>query len=192
MTEDIITTLSRVPDPVIARNLLRLQGPFRRCAAGREQLWGTLCLTAAFASPKQLRVSCVLIDATIGKHIWAERFDGAMEDVFDLQDRITSSIVATIYPKMLAAEIARAQAKPTDNLRAYDLYLRALAEIRENTESSTNRALELLDRAIAADPQFSSAYGFVACANWNRFVYSWGSIAEAKERGYERPGWPSS
>jgi tetratricopeptide (TPR) repeat protein len=142
-------------------------------------------IPAANREPNTLRVSCVLIDATIGKHIWAERFDGAMEDVFDLQDRITSSIVATIYPKMLAAEIARAQAKPTDNLSAYDLHLRAIAEIRENTESSTSQALELLNRAIAADPRFSAAYGSVASVHWNRLLFGWGSIAEAKARGYE-------
>ena len=76
-----------------------------------------------------LRINCVLIDATSGKHLWAERYDGVLEDVFDLQDRITSSIVATITPRMMTAEIARAQAKPTDNLSAYDLYLRAIAEI---------------------------------------------------------------
>jgi tetratricopeptide (TPR) repeat protein len=108
-----------------------------------------------------------------------------MADVFDLQDRITSSIVATIYPKVLTAEIARAQAKPTDNLSAYDLYLRALAAIRENTEGSINQALELLDRAIAADQQFSSAYGSVANAHWNRMINGWGSIAEAKAHGFE-------
>jgi tetratricopeptide (TPR) repeat protein len=127
----------------------------------------------------------VLIDATSGKQLWAERYDGAMEDVFDLQDRITSSIVATIYPKVVTAEIARAQAKPTDNLSAYDLYLRAVAGVRDNTESSTSQALQLLERAIAADPQFSSAYGFLANAHWNRLLNGWGSIDEAKARGYE-------
>jgi tetratricopeptide (TPR) repeat protein len=81
--------------------------------------------------------------------------------------------------------MARAQAKPTDNLSAYDLYLRAIAEIRENTESSTNQALELLNRAIAADPRFSAAYGTVASVHWNRLLFGWGSIAEAKARGYE-------
>ena len=107
-----------------------------------------------------LRISCVLIDATSGKQIWAERYDGAMEDVFDLQDKITSSIVATIGSKVLRAEITRAQKKPTDNLSAYDLYLRALAAISPSrTESSVNQAVELLQRAIAADQLFSSAYG---------------------------------
>ena len=118
--------------------------------------------TAAFAvAGNTLRVSCVLVDATSGKHIWAERYDGTVENVFDLQDRITSSIVATIQPEVQRAEIARAQAKPTNNLSAYDLYLRAIAAISpEPTESSINEALVLLERAINADPKFSAAYGW--------------------------------
>ena len=99
----------------------------------------------------------MLIDATSGKHIWAERYDGTMEDVFDLQDRITSSIVATIEPKVLTAEIVRAQAKPTSNLSAYDLYLRAVAAIESGpTESLINEAFMLLERAVGADPKFTS------------------------------------
>ena len=188
MTEDIITTLSRVPTfVVIARNS---SYAYKGRSVDVRQVGGELGARYVLdgslrIAGNTLRINCVLIDATSGKHLWAERYDGVLEDVFDLQDRITSSIVATVTPRMMAAEIARAQAKPTDNLSAYDLYLRAIAEIRENTESSISQALELLDRAIAADPRFSSAYGFVACAHWNRFIYSWGSIAEAKARGYE-------
>jgi tetratricopeptide (TPR) repeat protein len=112
--------------------------------------------------------------------------DGAMEDVFDLQDKITSSIVATITPKVIGAEITRAQAKPTDNLNAYDLYLRALAGIGPDpTESSLNHAVELLQRAIAADPQFATAYGSLASAYWNRVMHGWGSIDEALRQGFE-------
>jgi TolB-like protein len=188
IVEDIITTLSRIPDfVVVARNSsYSYKGRSVDVRQVGSELGARYVLDGSLRiAGNTLRISCVLIDATSGKHLWAERYDGAMEDVFDLQDRITSSIVATIYPKMLTAEIARAQAKPTDNLSAYDLYLRAIAGIRENTESSTNQALELLDRAIAADPRFSAAYGFVACAHWNHMQNAWGSIDDAKARGYE-------
>jgi adenylate cyclase len=188
MTEDIITTLSRLPNfVVIARNSsYAYKGRSVDVRQVGSELGARYLLDGSLRiAGNTLRVSCVLIDATSGKQIWAERYDGVLEDVFDLQDRITSSIVATIYPKMLAAEIARAQAKPTDNLSAYDLYLRAMAALRERTESSISQALELLDRAIAADPQFSSAYGYVACAHWIRVSDEWSSIAEAKARGYE-------
>jgi hypothetical protein len=86
---------------------------------------------------------------------------------------------------MLSAEIARVQAKLTANLSAYDLYLRALAAVRERTESSISQALELLERAIASDPRFSAAYGFVASAHWNRLLFGWGSIADAKAPGFK-------
>jgi TolB-like protein/class 3 adenylate cyclase len=188
MTEDIITTLSRIPTfVVIARNsTYAYKGRSVDVRQVGSELGARYVLDGSLRiAGNTLRINCVLIDATSGKHLWAERYDGVLEDVFDLQDRITSSIVATITPRMMAAEIARAQAKPTDNLSAYDLYLRAIAELRENRESSTSQALELLNRAIAADPQFSAAYGFVASAHWNRVLYGWGSIADAKARGYE-------
>jgi TolB-like protein/class 3 adenylate cyclase len=188
MTEDIITTLSRLPNfVVIARNSSYVyKGRSVDVRQVGSELGARYILDGSLRiAGNTLRISCELIDATSGKHLWAERYDGAMEDVFDLQDRITSSIVATITPKMVTAEIARAQAKPTDNLSAYDLYLRAVAGVRDDTESSTSQALQLLERAIAADHQFSSAYGFLANAHWNRLLNGWGSIDEAKARGYE-------
>jgi TolB-like protein/class 3 adenylate cyclase len=187
MTEDIITTLSRIPAfVVIARNsTYAYKGRSVDVRQIGSELGARYVLDGSLRiAGNTLRISCVLIEAMSGKQLWAERYDGVLEDVFDLQDRITSSIVATIYPKMLGAEIARAQAKPTDNLSAYDLFLRAIEDIRENTESSISRALELLDRAIAADPRFSSAHAFVACAHWNRALYGWGSTTEATARGY--------
>ena len=136
MVEGIIATLSRIPDfVVIARNS---SYSYKGRSVDVRQVGSELGVRYVVdgsirVAGNTLRISCVLIDATSGKHIWAERYDGAMEDVFDLQDRITSSIVATIQPEVLTAEIARAQAKPTDNLSAYDLYLRALAAIFEPT-----------------------------------------------------------
>jgi TolB-like protein/class 3 adenylate cyclase len=188
MVEDIITTLSRIPSfVVIARNS---SYSYKGRSVDVRQIGSELGVRYVVdgsirIAGNMLRISCVLIDATSGKHIWAERYDGAMKDVFDLQDRITSSIVATIGPKIMTAEIARAQAKPTDNLSAYDLYLRAVSAIYERTESSISHALELLHRAIAADQQFAAAYGLMANAYWNRIINGWGSIAEAKARGYE-------
>ena len=188
VVEDIIGTLSRVPTyMVIARNSsYSYKGRSVDVRQIGSELGVRYVLDGSIRSAgDRLRINCVLIDATSGKQVWADRYDGSMEDVFNLQDKITSSIVATISSQMFKAEITRAQAKPTGNLSAYDLYLRAMAAIRERTESSTSQALELLDRAIAADRQFSSAYGFVACAHWVRMSDGWSSIAEAKARGYE-------
>src|SRR5262249_49375670 len=91
----------------------------------------------------------------------------------------------TIQPNVQRAEIALAQAKPTDNLSAYDLYLRALSAIFEPSESSISEALVLLDRATTVDKKFSAAYGLEASAHWTRIMNGWGSIAEEKARGYE-------
>ena len=187
VVEDIVTTLSRIPSlVVIPRNSSYLYKDrsvdVRQVGSelgARYVLDGSIRIAGS-----RLRISCVLIDATSGKQIWAERYDGAMEDVFDLQDKITSSIVATIGSKVLRAEITRAQTKPTGNLSAYDLYLRAFAGISPSrTESSVNQAVELLQRAIAADQLFSSAYGLLACAHWFRLASGWGSIEEAKTHG---------
>jgi adenylate cyclase len=189
VVEEIITTLSRIPNlMVIARAssyLYKGRSVDVRQAGSelgvRYVLDGSIQIAGA-----RLRISCELIDATSGRHLWADRYDGTIEDVFDLQDKITSSIVATITPRVMRAEIARAQAKPTDNLSAYDLYLRALAEIGPDpTESSLNHAVELLQRAIAADPRFAPAYGTLASAYWTRLNYGWGSVDEALRQGFE-------
>ena len=189
MVDDIITTLSRIPNfLVIARNSsYSYKGRSVDVRQIGSELGVRYVLDGSIRSAgNRLRINCVLIDATSGNHIWAERYDGAIEDVFDLQDSITSSIVATIYPQLMSSEITRAQAKPTNNLTAYDLYLRAIPGIIPGaTESSISEALMLLDRAIAADPQFSSAYAYVARAHWGRLHQGWGSSREAKARGYE-------
>ena len=78
----------------------------------------------------RLRITGQLIDAATGAHLWADRFDGALEDVFDLQDQITINVVGAVAPKLEQAEIDRARRKPTENLDAYDLYLRGLSTIR--------------------------------------------------------------
>ncbi len=189
MVDDIITILSRIPNfLVIARNSsYSYKGRSVDVRQIGSELGVRYVLDGSIRSAgNRLRINCVLIDATSGNHIWAERYDGAIEDVFDLQDSITSSIVATIYPQLLSSEITRAQAKPTSNLTAYDLYLRAIPGIVPvATENSISEALMLLDRAIAADPQFSSAYAYVARAHWGRLHQGWGSGREAKARGYE-------
>jgi len=187
VVEDIVITLSRIPSlVVIPRNSSYL---YKDRSVDVRQVGGELGARYVLdgsirIAGSTLRISCVLIEATSGRHIWAERYDGAMEDVFDLQDKITSSIVATIGSKVLRAEIARAQTKPTGNLNAYDLYLRAFAGISPSpTESSVNQAVELLQRAIAADQLFSSAYGLLACAHCLRLAHGWSSIEEAKTHG---------
>ena len=81
----------------------------------------------------RVRISGQLIDTATGAHLWADRFDGALEDIFDLQDQVTASVVGAIAPKLEQAEIERARRKPTENLDAYDYYLRGLASVHQWT-----------------------------------------------------------
>jgi adenylate cyclase len=108
----------------------------------------------------RVRITGQLIDAVTGVHLWADRFEGAIDDVFDLQDRVTASVVGSIAPKVEQAEIERARNKPTESLDAYDLYLRALPHFYAFTRTGSDEALELLRRAIKLDPAYAVAKAF--------------------------------
>ncbi|WP_245525680.1 BTAD domain-containing putative transcriptional regulator [Mesorhizobium sp. M00.F.Ca.ET.216.01.1.1] len=122
----------------------------------------------------RLRITCQLIDASTGAHLWADRFDGTLTEVFDLQDQIASSIVGAITPKVEQAEIERAKRKPTENLEAYDYYLRGLAiSDRTISRGAANDALRLFKEAIARDPEFALAYGRAARCYATRKSNGW-------------------
>src|SRR5258708_28975272 len=103
-----------------------------------------------------------LIDAQPGAHLWADRFEGALEDMFDLQDQVTASVVSAITPKVQVEEIKRATRKPTENLDAYDYYLRGLVKIRRMTADANREALQLFCKAIELDRGLPCAYGMAA------------------------------
>jgi adenylate cyclase len=105
----------------------------------------------------RVRITGQLIDTASGAHIWADRFDGALDDIFDLQDQVASSVAGAIEPKLRQSEIERARRKPTDSLDAWDLYLRALALRYQYTEESSGEAISLLERALAIDPSCAPA-----------------------------------
>ena len=124
----------------------------------------------------RVRITGQLIDAANGAHLWADRFDGALEDIFDLQDQVTTSVIGAIAPKLEQAEIERAKRKPTENLDAYDYYLRGIASIHAvfgGTEEAVGEALRLFYRAIELDPNFASAYGMAAWCYVLRKNYGW-------------------
>jgi TolB-like protein len=111
----------------------------------------------------RVRITGQLIDTATGAHLWAERFDGGLGDIFDLQDQVTESVVGAIAPAVEKAEIERAKRKPTESLDAYALYLRGLARFHQVTNRQANdEALHLFNSAIELDPDFASAYGRAA------------------------------
>jgi TolB-like protein/class 3 adenylate cyclase len=110
----------------------------------------------------RVRLAGQLVDTSTGAHLWANRFDGQLEDIFDLQDQVTASVVGAVAPKLVQAEIERALRKPTESLDAYDFFLRGMAGIHQWTKEATEEALSNFYRSIDLDPNFASAYGLAA------------------------------
>jgi len=120
----------------------------------------------------RLRITGQLIEAENGVHLWADRFDGGLADIFDLQDQITAQVIGAIAPRVEQAEIERARRK-TANLDAYDYYLRAWAAIYRYSSEGSQEALVLLEKAIALDPDFAIAYATAAVCYFIRRAFSW-------------------
>ena len=128
----------------------------------------------------RLRITGQLVEASSGSHLWADRFDGAVDDVFDLQDKVTASVVGAIGPKLEQAEIEPRQTQAHRSLDAYDYYLRGMASLHLGSKESTDEALHLFFRAIELDPDFASAFGMAAFCYDLRKWNSW-MIEPAKE-----------
>jgi adenylate cyclase len=160
MVEEITTAIARLPWLfVIARNssfAYKGKSPDLR-QVGRELGVRYVLEGAVRKAGNRVRITGQLIDTATGAHIWADRFDAALDDIFELQDQVASSVVGAIEPKLRQSEIERAARKPTESLDAYDLYLRALAEFHKFTESSVGQAIELAKRALAIDPSYAPA-----------------------------------
>jgi adenylate cyclase len=165
MVEEIITALSRFPQLfVIARNS---SFTYKGRAVDVKQVGRELGVRYVLEGSvrkagNRVRITGQLIDAANGVHLWADRFEGALADIFELQDQVTASVVGAITPKLEQAEIERARTNPTKNLNAYDLYLRALPHYNAFTRMGIDEALGLLRRAIKLDPDYAVAKAFAA------------------------------
>jgi adenylate cyclase len=126
----------------------------------------------------RVRITGQLIDATTGAHIWSDRFDGALDDIFDLQDQVASNVAGAIEPKLRQSEIERASRKPTANLTAYDLYLRALAQSYRFTEEGFAEAVVLARQALAIDPSYAPAAALVGWCRARQRVQGWGALSD--------------
>jgi adenylate cyclase len=189
IVEEIITALSRFHWLfVIARNsTFTYKGKavdVKR--VGRELGVRYVVEGSVRRSSERIRITAQLIDARSGAHIWAERFDGSLQDIFDLQDQITSKIVAAVAPKVQQAEIERVSRKPTIDLGAYDHFLRGLASFNQRTKDSTDAALASFGKAVEADPNFAAAFGLAAmCYAW-RQTNGWIADREDEQREASR------
>ena len=111
---------------------------------------------------QRVRITAQLIDAIEDKHLWAERYDRDLEDIFAVQDEVTQAIVTTIEPELMNTERQRARRKPTANLTAWEAYQRGLWHIYQYRQEDTAMALELMHKATQLDPEFASAFGGIA------------------------------
>ena len=121
----------------------------------------------------RVRITGQLIDATTGGHLWADRFEGTLGDIFDLQDQLTENVVGAIAPQLERAEIERAKQKPTRSLDAHDYYLRGMANLHRGTRDSIDEALAQFYHALQLDPNFASAYAMAAWCHFWRKVNGW-------------------
>jgi TolB-like protein len=176
VVEDIITALSRMRWLfVIARNS---SFTYKGRAVDVKQISRELGVRyilegSVRKAANRVRITGQLIDSATGAHIWADRFDGALEDIFDLQDQVTASVVGTIGPKLEQAEIERAKRKPTDSLDAYDYFLRGMAALHQFSREGSNEALSLFYKAIQLDLEFAAAYGAAARCYAQRIANGW-------------------
>jgi adenylate cyclase len=176
MVEEIITALSRNKQLfVIARNSsFTFKGkPVDIKQVARDLGVRYVLEGSVRKSGSRIRITGQLIDAASGAHLWADRYEGALEDVFELQDQVASSVAGAIAPSVSQAEMERAKRKPTSSLDAYDYYLRAEAAHFEYTRDATDRAVGLYEQAIALDPQFALANAGLAATMSTRKAWGW-------------------
>lgn len=176
VVEDIITALSRVRWLfVIARNS---SFAFRGRSVDVRQISRELGVRyivegSVRRAANRVLITAQLIDATNGAHLWAERFESALDDIFELQGRIAASIVGAVAPQLELAEIERAKGKPTTSLGAYDYYLRGVANVHLGSRPAITEAIALFEKALERDARFGSAYAMAAWCYFWRKVSGW-------------------
>jgi len=188
IVEDIITALARLRWLfVIARNS---SFTYKDKAVDVKQVGRELGVRYVLEgsvrkSGNRMRITGQLVDTATGAHLWADRFDGAVEDIFELQDQVTARVLGAIAPKLQQAESERASRKAPQNLDAWESFVRAMSLYSLHSNSSTSEAIGMLDRAIALDPSYAQAHGLRAvCFAW-RVIQGWENrdtaFAEAAE-----------
>ena len=184
MVEEITTAIARLPWLfVIARNssfAYKGKSPDLH-QLGRELGVRYVLEGSARKAGNRVRITAQLIDTTTGAHIWADRIDGALDDIFELQqDQVASKVVGAIEPRLRLSEIERATRKPTESLDAYDLYLRAVAQTHKFTEESLREAVALAKNALAIDPSYVPAAALIGWCRTLQRVQGWGAVSDAE------------
>ncbi len=185
IVEDIITALSRFKSfAVIARNsTFAFKGRAIDAREIAQQLGAAYLVEGSVRrAGNRLRITAQLVDGASGAHLWAQNFDGPTEDIFDIQDRITASVVALVEPKIQTAEIERSWRKRPESLVAYDYYLRASQKLINHRDSDNLAGLALLEKAIALEPGYALALAAAANGYETRVTMGW-EPASPDDRG---------
>ncbi len=188
MSEDLITDLSKLSGVfVVARNSSwTYKGKPTKVQKVAAELGVRYVLEGSVRrQADQVRINAQLIDAISGHHLWADRYDGALSDVFALQDKVIGQIVAALAVELTGEERARVAQAETKDPRAYDALLQGWEHLRKATEQDTKDAIALFEKAVALDPDYSRAYASLAAAHWRIAVASWSSANIGMQRAFE-------
>ena len=184
LAEDLMTELSRARwFSVVARNTsFRYKGKSSNSKEIARELGVRYVVEGSLrAAGSRVRIGCQLVEAATGRHLWAERFDGTLEDSFDLQDKVSESVIGSVAPVLRLAEIERAQRKPEASQDVYDLALRALGPTFAETAADTEEALRLLGQALELDPSYAMANALAAWCRQQRHLMEWPAV-QAEDR----------
>ena len=176
MMEEITTALSRIRSIFVIASASTQQykdKPVSAQIVGRDLGVRYVLEGSVRKAANRVRIAVKLIDAADASQIWAERYDDTLDDVFALQDRVALSVAGVIEPTVRDAEIRRAARRPTTNIDAYDLYLKAVALVDTYEKESMSEALTLLERALALDPRYGQALSVAGYAHSQIFVSRW-------------------
>jgi adenylate cyclase len=189
LSEDIITDLSRFRELfVISRNTaFKYKGKAVNVQQVARELGVQYVVEGSVRrAGNRVRVTVQLIDGESDRHVWAERYDRDLADIFELQDEITKAIVATLPGRLEAATRERASRKPTENMAAYECVISAKVLHHRSDRSENDKALELIDRAVNLDQKYAHAHAWRACILGQRWIYGWTDDRTALEREIER------
>jgi adenylate cyclase len=187
-TEDLTTDLAKVSGLfVIARNSAFTYkgkavevGEVSRKLGVRHVLEGSVR-----KADSQIRITAQLIDATTGGHLWSERYERPLHEIFALQDEIRQKIVTALKVKLTPEEGARFKYVPTNNLEAYDYYLRGWGLASHSTKEANVQARQMYERAIELDPQYAAAYASLSVTYWGEWFLGWSQDPQTLKRGFE-------
>ena len=182
LTEDIITEVSRFHDLlVISRNSVFVHKGKQVTARAIAKEFGVDYVVEGSVrkATDRVRVTVQLIDGETETHIWAERYDRKLEDIFAIQDEVTAAIVGTLRGRVEAATHDRAKKKPTGNMAAYEYVLAGKALHHRSERGANEEAMRMLERAVALDPKYAHAHAWRACVLGQRYVYGWHDNVDA-------------